>query len=501
MLAIAVLATLSALAFPVFWKSRQSTLNRVQPRKDREPGAIDVVLVVIDTARADFTNPYGEKHPTTPFLSELARQGVTFTNMFSVAPWTVPAMYSMITGLYPSEHGIVRGIPGRGNLEGGGQQVLPNEAFTLAERLGAAGYTTFGVCTNYHLRPKFGFAQGFDYFVGRNFSSLPFPNLAVSSLAGLIRSEPKYFLWLHYLDPHYEYRLHAPWFGRWNDSKFSSYSEIAAELVFKYYREYKGLSPEAPVAATDIEFVTHVIDQLSNRYTALFAGLSHYIKPSPNDNFARFMRAAYKSELRKTDEALRQAFTTLRIDDNTLVVITSDHGEEIFEHGKFGHRTGALYQELLQVPLIILLPGRESSGTVIDTPVSTVDILPTILSLLGQSVPEDIPGKSLLPLIEGEEFLPRPLYAEFENPDARAMLEYPWKYIRNYPDKWEKLYNLSLDPRETNNLCPHEKPRCDNMRRRLGDWSKSIKPRWSARMTTDLSPEEIQQLRQMGYLQ
>jgi len=468
----------------------------------RDRDAVNVVLITIDTQRADFTGPYGEKHATTPFLSKLASQGITFSNVFSAAPWTVPSMYSIITSLYSKEHGIVGGIVGGRKKKGGGQQVLPDEANTLPELMRSAGYTTFGVCTNHHMNSKFGFAQGFDYFSGGDFLFLPFPNLVVNAYARKIKESPKYFFWLHYFDPHFPYIAQSPWFGKWNDSKYRTQYDLTQEIVLQYYRSITGLELSDPIAPNHAKLLTQTIRRVSINQS-LFEPAIYYAKPSPDDDYMKCLRAAYKSNLRQTDEAMKEALETIGVDDNTLLIITADHGEEFFDHGKFGHRTNnSVFQELIKVPLVIRLPGKKHAGKIINTPVSTLDILPTIMELTDQKVPSDISGVSLVPLIEGKTIAPRPLFSEYSGAqkELRTIIEYPWKYIYDFKDDKAMLFNLQKDPKEKNDLREKEKKRADEMHKRLLNWVNRTKVRWQLGPPVKLSDQEFNRLKQMGYM-
>ncbi|MCP4606657.1 MAG: sulfatase [Proteobacteria bacterium] len=482
-------------------KRSRTTAPASEQSLKQDSDAVNIVLVVVDTERADMTSPYGEALQTTPFKSELAKDGITFTNAFSPASWTVPAMVSMFTGLYPREHGIVDGTVSNFNKRViSGQQVVPEEAVTLPERLKDLGYTTFGVNTNYHLNPKFGFSQGFDYFLGDGFHLLPFPILAVNSLAKKVHSAPKYFIWLHYFDPHFPYKPHPPWFGEWNDSKFNSYEDLTAEIMVQYYRKKEKLPSNAPLDIGHVEALHTMSKQMASTLTFLSYGL-YYLGVEQNHDYVRFLRTAYKSELRATDEAIKDAFSTLDVDEQSIVIITSDHGEEIFDRRWCGHRH-SVYQELIRIPLIIRLPKNKHAGKVIDTPVSLLDIVPTVLDLIGEPIPEGLSGVSLVPLIERGELSSRELIAEttyIEN-EIRALLDFPWKYIYNFSQKRGSLFNLSSDPGERNDLTEVDPKRAAQMHRRLFEWTKRTEPRWTVRETTPLNPKELKQLRAMGYV-
>jgi arylsulfatase A-like enzyme len=472
-----------------------------EPRPGRAQGAVDVVLVVVDTQRADFTSALGSRWRTTPLLEKLAARGILFTRAYAPGPWTVPSMYSVMTGLYPTEHGMITGWSM--GFETGGQNVLPPEAVTLAERLDGVGFETYGVCSNFHVSRKFGFAQGFDRFVGEDFAFMPFPQLAVQGLADEIASSPNYFLWLHYLDPHFPYIPHWPWFERFNESSMHSYDDLMIRASLEYYYSLEGNSPGMTVKADDAAWVNRTAKLLQFRPVALFEQMAER-EMAPQDEWIEFLSAAYASEIRMVDEAMQEALETLGVDDRTILVVTSDHGEELFEHGRHGHRNNdRLYQELLHVPLLFVLPGGWGAGRVIDTPVSLVDVTPTILALLGLEVPADLSGRSLLPLMEGRPFPDRPLYAEVASEDGvkRCIIEYPWKYIHDFGSGHGELYDLDADPGETRDLVDLEPARAAALRETLLTWYKGTTARWKVGPPPELSQEDFIRLKLLGYIE
>lgn len=347
----------------------------------------DVFLFVIDTLRAVSLEPYGAAPGRSPFVAELAKRGVVFTRAFSTSSWTVPAMNSIITGLYPREHGVDRGGVGQGGVVG--QRVLPERAVTLAERLGAAGYATFGVCTNQHLHPRFGFAQGFDEFVGEGFLKLPFPDLAVDSLAERVRAADPAFAWLLYFDPHHPYRTNPPWFERWNTSGFENWNALTLDAASRIHRAASGLADDAPIPPAEAVAVHRRARLMTLLDPRDLIRVARQGGAGVANRYLEFMRAAYDSEVARFDESLRRNFERLGVGDDDLVILTADHGEEFDDHGSIGHRfRGSLYQELVHVPLLVLLPGREHAGEVVSAPVSLVDIMPTILEAAGAPVDE-----------------------------------------------------------------------------------------------------------------
>lgn len=470
-------------------------------RPGRDEGALDVVLVVVDTERTDRTSTYGHERLTTPFLSAMARKGVLFTHAYSTGPWTVPSMYSLVTGLYPGEHGIETGaVEG---LDIKGQEALPPEAVTLAERLDGAGYETFGVCTNFHVSRRFGFGQGFDHFVGEDFAFLPFPNMAVESLHERIMHSSRYFLWLHYFDPHHPYIPRLPWFARWNDSGLDSYGDIVFEAVMNHYDGERELPPGSPIFQRDVVRIDKTAKIFSMRPFLVLRHLSDEGVP-PEKQWVRFLDAAYTSEIRNVDRAMQEAITSLGIDEQTLVVLTADHGEELYDHGKFGHRNNdSLYEELIHVPLVIIFPDQRWAGRVVETPVSLIDLVPTVLEVLGMDVPPDLSGRSLVQLLEGEPWAIRPIYAEVTdgwNP-VRAIIDWPWKYVHRFSPGEGELYDLEQDPHETTDLSDVHPRIKSYMRRTLVMWAADLEPRWEASQPTPLTLEEIKKLKLLGYIQ
>ena len=493
---------LAGLAYAGLLLTRdRGPLAGVPPRPGRVEGAVDVVLVVVDTQRADFTGTHGSRYRTTPFLERLARRGIRFTRAYAPGPWTVPSMYSVMTGLYPSEHGMIAGWSQ--GFETGGQNVLPDEAVTLAERLDGVGYETFGVCSNFHVSRKFGFGQGFDHFVGEDFAFMPFPNLAVTGLSEDIAASPMYFLWLHYLDPHFPYIPHWPWFERFNESSLHFYDDLMMEASLKYYYSLEGNTEGMAVRASDVTWVNRTSKLLQFRPVALFEHmLENDMKPEPG--WIEFLSAAYASEIRMVDEAMEEALEEIGVDDRTILVVTSDHGEELFDHGGHGHRMNdRLYQELIHVPLLFVLPGGWGAGRVVDQPVSLVDIVPTLLELLGLDVPPGLSGVSLLPAMEGRTLPERPLFAEVASQDGvkRCIIEYPWKYVHDFGSVEGELYDLESDPAETRDLVDLEQERAAALREKLLTWYKETKVLWEVGEPPELTQEDFIRLKLLGYIE
>lgn len=317
---------------------------RSQPPQTSEPllRNTNIVLIVVDTLRADHLSGFGHPHPTSPYLDRLADQSVTFTRALATASHTVPSMLSLWTGRYPVVHGNqyfadVRAfrVPTPNT-----RPSVPAPLPMLAEHLRDNGYRTAAVTTNPWLREEYGFARGFDVY--HHLDEVPAPRgPAVNAVAREIVEEwraRRFFLYVHYMDVH---------------------------LPFDPEPRYRGRFPAR--------------DGLPELMTQ--------------------WHADYQAEIRAVDDYIRgvvEALSELGLAEDTLLIVTSDHGEEYRDHGRFGHGH-ALYQELIHVPL--LLHHRKLAAGRIDVPVSLVDLFPTVAALVTGPLQREVDGISLVPLI------------------------------------------------------------------------------------------------------
>ncbi len=323
---------------PIGW----SEIFRVGNARSKRP---NLVFVIVDTLRADHLSGYGYRRPTSPNLDRFARGALKFRHAYSASTWTLPSTASLLTGLYPDQHGVLR-LP----------QVLPDEALTLAERLRALGYRTTAFTDGGFVDPQWGFAQGFDRYDstrGQAWAPKDVKRVVDPAVAWLDqnRSAP-FFLLVH------TYEVHQPYFNREGDAD--------------------PFLPEGPRPRTEgyaIEFPARLGGSELERAVSLYDG-----------------------EIHRADRYLQRLWQRLgRLDllDRTAVLVTADHGEEFMEHGNMEHGLGKVYDENVRVPLILKLP-EGSSGT-IDVPASGVDIVPTFLDLAGAPKSEiaTLPGRSL----------------------------------------------------------------------------------------------------------
>ena len=322
------------------------------------------ILISIDTLRADHLGCYGYERDTSPFIDTLAAHGTLFENAYVQLPGTLPSHMSIFTGLYPSEHNV---FPPDG--------VLSASIPTLPEILMANGFRTGGHTEGGYVHGDYGFARGFEEFsheawkietdVTRTFAR------GLEFLQGIAPSE-RFFLFLH------TYSVHDPY--------------ADARLKGAHFPEaYNSLYWQGPAPPGAVEPTGPLLGQLNQRGTPL------------DDDVKEYYRAAYDAQIRYLDDVLRDFFTNVEamgLMEETTVVLTADHGEELADHGKLLH--GQIYRETLNVPLIVLHPTLPQ-GRRLQPLVRSIDIAPTLFDLAGIEAPAPMSGVSFVPLLEGRE--------------------------------------------------------------------------------------------------
>lgn len=439
-----------------------------------------VILVVVDTLRADHLEPYGYEQPTSPRLDEWSGTAAIFDRAFTTSPWTLPAFGSLYTGEIPTRHAagiIVRGaseLPPREemdrviSLRGERFVALDPSTPTLAERLVELGYATGAVINNPFLAPRFGMDRGFDSYdyrdeVGKD------ERVAAESVDRALEwidhnGSGPFFLVLHLIDPHMPYAAPEPFRGRFGTVHADVFGLPRTEDDFFDLREEV---------------------QEGTRHAAEAAALH---------------RAAYDEEIAYVDHELDRFFRALDdrgILDDSLTILTSDHGEEFHEHGWFEHGH-SVYDELLRVPLLVwgpeVQPGR------VDEPVSLVDLAPTILQAAGATVPPG-PGTSLVPVLQQRTPLPpRLLFAErtLYGAEQKAMIQWPLKAIWR-ADGEDALYHLEADPGETADISAAKQEVVSLLVDRLREAVRAAGRRADVQQV-ELDPATLERLKALGYL-
>ncbi len=451
------------------------------PLQTEPPGS--VVIVLVDALRADWLGSYGSQRGLTPELDRLAQRSFVFENAWATSSWTRASIGSLFTSRYPSSHTALTR-----------DDALPDRNITLAEALETSGrFWSFGVTTNPNAGNAVGFDQGFDHFgrpdpgTARGYAHDAIrliPAEAVTAYAlELFDQQPdgdtQVFGFVHFIDPHDPYLPHPELTGDPERTEGIDGSRQALDDLRKLGRD----------GAT-------------------------------SDTIARLKRL-YDGEVRYTDQwigELIRGFETRGVFDDMLLIVTADHGESFFEHGKRGHGQ-SLYEIQLRVPLMIKLPGmRPGDGTRISQPVSLVDVAPTVLHAYGIPRPDGFQGSSLGPLMFGEDRGPAFDYgfAELQiNPAARrlALRHGDWKLIRNdlirkngREDRVWELYNLVEDPGETHNRWggPDTSEVAERLETALFRWEEEVARQAVTRrvMASDeLDEDTLEELRGLGYVQ
>lgn len=432
-------------------------------------GLPHVYLLVTDTTRRDHLSLYGYGRPTTPFLEEMAEEAAVFRNMVSQGSHTIVSTPCILASCYPSEHGIT-----------GYSQVLSPHFTLLSEYLQGRGYRTYGYATNPHLGPRSGYNQGFDkYEHDPDWTHTPasFVNERLLKWIDEDREGGRpVFGFLFYIDPHNPY-------------------EPPAEFRRMFDPEWTG----DPIADWH--------QGPDNR---------------PDPPTLRNMIAQYDGTIAYWDGELRKLVSALDergLWENSIFVYTSDHGEEFWEHGYWGHNR-SLYEESIGVPLVISLPApvkfpnlERASAEVADV-ASSVDIVPTVLEYLRIMPDPNARGRSLAPLVLGtgdpgperraycEEILNR--YGPY---DLRGLRSERFKYVMTFQyegarDLDDLFFDLEADPGERRNAIRDLPEEAEDHRQMLAALVKEISGYAPARVDT-ISIDEAtrERLRALGYLQ
>ncbi len=443
-----------------------------RPRPSRlaaPPGSPNVLLISIDTLRADRLSCYGYDRPTSPTIDRIAAQGVLFERLIAASSWTLPTHMSLLTALDPLAHKVLN--DGR---------ILALDVPTAAERFLQAGYSTAGVVSSPYLNAFHGFSRGFesydDYSVGDTlFGAGSYVKTSPSTLArgtawldrwdGAGRERP-FFLFVHFWDVHHAYNPPPPY-----DAMFAP----------------AGAAPET-------------------------------IPPGPHthdlgDEAAAHEReiALYDGEIRYVDTHIAQLLERLeRLGalDDTVVAVTADHGEELWQRGYYGHRR-TLFDEVTHVPLIIRFPGHLPAGRRVDGVVRQIDIAPTLLELagldpvsLGRGDPTlPYAARSLVPLAANDASPSSPslvAFSDLHDGVVRAVRAGDKKYIE---DRESKLYfDLSQDPEELENRILSEPDAALGFEQLLSAWAAAGGPD-AGSTEADIPPEQLELLKSLGYIQ
>ncbi len=421
--------------------------GRPAPEPDIDPASLptryeghNVVLVSFDALQAAHVGALGHRPEVTPALDAFARDSFRFHRAYSVASWTVPASMTWFTGVYPSEHRMVNKFAEytAGRKRQANLKELSPSLVTLAEVMRKAGYATGGFTGNAGVSGGFGYEAGFDVYFQQT-----------GTFGGLDRSIPEAVRWLE---------------------------KNKARKFFLFLHGYDAHGQNTPADGLDYRFVERGYDrrysgseqeQEALREEGLEKG-----KLTLRDADVRFWRAVYDEKINRAD-ALFKGFLDemkrLGLSENTLFVVTSDHGTELYEHRRFDHGF-TLYDELLRVPLFIRFPGQKG-GKPVTEGVSSIDVMPTVLGLVGVPAPAgQLRGRSLVPLIRGEESA-RDVFSETDYREytfKRSVITPDgWKLIRTMETGVREVYDLNADPGEQDDRSAADPARADDLERKM----------------------------------
>lgn len=455
-------------------------------------GAPNVLLVTVDTLRADRLGTYGYGQETSPNIDALAARGVRFAHAGVQWPKTWPSMASFLTGTYPHTNGI--GVVPR---------ALPDSLVMLSEVFQQAGWDTAAVVANFNVGRTAGFSQGFDHFVeswdeewqaksgGATFENAPgrvkqFTNAtrvtdqALRWLWGRHDSERPFFLWLHYMDPHGPYLPPEDYASLFTDAHASS--QIPDRLLPTYQRQTAG--------------------------GRTITDLAHY-------------QAQYDREIRYFDDQLKRLIDQIEhlALGPAIVALTADHGESLGEHGYYLEHGDLPYEPTAHVPLIIAGHGVEAAGTTIDGPVGLVDVTPTLVELAGLAPPSHFEGTSLAGVLAGRADVVMPEYVFMqagvnEGAPQLSVRRGRWKLIHvRFPVERKvmtgaeyELYDLESDPGELHNLAALRPDLVDELAAVLDAWygggfATGSKARVDEFDVEGLDPTSRKMLEALGYIE
>jgi choline-sulfatase len=404
----------------------------------------NIILVTIDALRPDHLGAYGYSKPTTPYLDRVASEGCVFDNAFSSSGWTTPGLMSVLTGLYAPAHRVDRR-----------EYNLSPAVVTIPEALRDAGYAAPDLC----------YLVGAPSYQNLGFESNPDKERLVSEGHQIL------FQWLRRHGPH-------------------------RQPFFLYYHNRYVHQPYNPAAPYDTMFVSREVLEDSTIADKVTRVRTQLMIPAGSLQFTdadrEWVHGLYDGAVRQMDDDfVKPLFTTIEdlgLRNNTVVIITADHAEELLERGNVGHGStslkSTLFDEIIRIPLIMWAPGRIPPGRVQEL-VHHVDLMPTLLEIAKAKRPPHLQGRSLIPLLKGKdrrwqqgtifcETIPGGYQADEEMAKTRIRCARTtrWKLVRVTGPETDDvaLYDLQEDPHETTNVAPERPELVESLNRSLAVW-------------------------------
>ncbi len=456
-----------------------------------------VILISIDTLRPDHLGFYGHERFTSPVLDTLALEGVVFDDASSTASWTLPAHASMLTGLFPLSHRVVS-VRTR----------LPNEVPTLASMLADAGWdTAAAVSVAWLKKESYAVTRDFDKYLwtpgtlGRQSVNSWVTDQVIDWIDGL--GEAPLFVFAHYYDLHSDYLSHPSF-----EKLFLTPYEGPVDGTGWQLKQI--MLPDAYVESCKENF-----DPKRCSFSAEFVVGEATVKVKLGPDDVRRLEELYDAQIRQLDTDLARLFSALRgrgLMDKTLLIITSDHGEEFMEHRGVEHFSTA-YQETIRIPLLMRGPGIPQ-GLRVSAPVSIVDIVPTALAAVGVEAPKGLEGLDLAPLWSAGEtrlYRDRHLFTEAAggisknyrageyHPIYRSVRQGRHKLIVESKKSAHALYDLTTDPFEQEDISAQEPEITARLLAVAEARFSALERALGGKNRVDLDPEDAARLRALGY--
>ena len=424
----------------------------------------NVIILLIDALRADHLSCYGNIRKTSPNIDEFAKDSALFTQAISQATYTKTSIASLFTSLYPYQHGVYGDT-----VDNITSDVLGEEEKTLAEDLLQNGFLTMAWVRNPHLRSYMGFAQGFVEYHDRQHEIEDINKRFIKWLIEVGKNH-EFFAYIHYLDLHDPYRPKPPY-----DTMYGVYSNVYSGIDLKNWG-------------------TYLIDIRES-------------KRKLEENDVEQLKAYYDGQLTYIDSQIGLLLDELKklgLYDNTLIILTADHGDGFMEHGFISHSYKP-YDELLRVPLIIKFPNSQFGGEIVRSQVRLIDVMPTILDLLRIKTDSKLSGFSLLNYLDDDRNKDKkidfPTYAISEHNTRRisfaSIRTEKFKYI-HFPDKEDEFYDLSIDPKEQNNIIDKRGDEAEKFNKMALGVAQERKQKDTGKAVLD--EQTVEELKALGYM-
>ncbi|MFC1739358.1 sulfatase [Planctomycetota bacterium] len=488
----AAIATVAICAcITLFLVSRKAAYSEVQRRPN-------ILFIVIDTLRADHLGAYGYSRNVSPTMDAVAVEGVVFERPISQAPWTKPSMASVFCSQYPGIHKVKW-------IQKQKVTVFDDSFITFTELLRDSGYATAGFSANELLLRTNGFGQGFDHYTDINNrerkkeGKVRGDELNAEAIQWLQKLDPKkpFFVYLHYMDVHGQYYARD-------------------EFVRPLMKEVEAMGSKYELKASETKRIGSIGKWADPPVSDHYKQLPEYRKYwssideqySHLSNYREFWSALYDAGIREMDyhiTALIDRLKEMGLWDETYVIITADHGEELCERGRWSHGW-SLYDTELFVPLILRWPGVLPAGRRIGGTVRLIDLMPTLIEQLNLPKVDTPQGRSLVQDIAGQppsETIMAFSEAVKARPNQWSVYYGDWKLIVDGRKKQSFLYNLAEDLVEQKNLVA-KNPGKLKMLKDMLDEQVRINKELGAQVRNKevlITPEQYQRLKSLGYIE